>query len=157
MSRKIVIFLGFVLGILFVTSMASAQQSPMAKKLIVYGDIVSFASSSDPLSCTAKSRYNPGDAVGFRITVIDPLTGKVVETAEAVVHVTYGGKTEDVAMRYRGAGSHPHPGMWTAKWVIPDNAPTGIVKYTITATDSGRSGTFEPFQVDASMLTIVAK
>ncbi len=156
MSRKGMVFWGLTLALLFVGSWVSAQQAPMANKLIIYGDIAWFAGKEEPLNCILKSRYKHGEGVGFRITVIDPLTGKFVESAEAVVHLSYGGKKEDVPMRYRGTGNNPRPGFWTAKWVVPDDAPTGIVKYTITAVDEkGRTGSFEPFQIEPSMLTIV--
>jgi hypothetical protein len=39
--------------------------------------------------------------------------------------------------------------------VVPADAPIGIVRYTVTATDKyGRSGEFKPFEVQASQLTI---
>lgn len=134
----------------------TATPPPMADKLIVYGDTVYFVGGDDPDSCIEKSRYTAGQPVGFRMTAIDPMTGDYIESGEVVVHLTYGGKTEDVPMRYRGSGDHPHPGMWTAKWVVPDDAPTGIVEYTVTATDDqGRTGEFKPFDVDSSKLAIV--
>lgn len=156
MIRKRYIFLGLALALLLAASLASAQQPPMANKLIVYGDMAWFAGASEPLNCILKSRYKQGEAVGFRITVIDPMTGKFVESAQAVIHLSYGGKKEDVPMRYRGTGNNPRPGFWTGKWVVPSDALVGIVKYTITAVDAdGRTGTFEPFQIEPSMLTIV--
>lgn len=134
----------------------TAPPPPMANKLILYGDLTSFAGKGVPDSCTLKSRYHPGENVGFRMTAVDPLTGKVVDTAELVVHITFGGKTVDVPMRYRGTGQNPHPGMWTGKWVVPKDAPAGVVQYTVTGKDAtGRTGEFKPFQVEASELTIV--
>ena len=42
------------------------------------------------------------------------------------------------------------------KWVVPDDAPIGIVRYTVTAKDSqGRTGEWKPFEVETSQLTIV--
>ncbi len=38
----------------------------------------------------------------------------------------------------------------------PADAPVGIVRYTVTATDKyGRTGEFKPFVVDDSQITIV--
>jgi hypothetical protein len=128
----------------------------MADNIIVYGDTVSFAGRDDPDSCIAKSRFTHEEAVGFRMTAVDPMTGEVVESAELVVHVTYGGKTEDVPMRWRGSGDNPRPWMWTAKWVVPADAPTGTVEYTVTATDDqGRTGEFKPFEIESSKLAVV--
>ena len=134
----------------------TAPPPPMANKLIMYGDLALFAGRENPENCILKSRYRRGEGVGFRMTAIDPLTGKYAETAELVVHVTYAGKTIDIPMRYRGVGDNPRPGFWTAKWVVPDDAPVGIVKYNVTGKDNqGRTGEFQPFQVEASQLTIV--
>ena len=49
-----------------------------------------------------------------------------------------------------------HPTMWTTKWTVPDDAPTGIIRYTVTATDlEGRSVEWEPFETDLSQLTVI--
>jgi hypothetical protein len=134
----------------------SATPPPMAGKLILYGDLVKFGERGAPDTCILKNRFERGEGVGFRMTAIDPLSGEYVDTAELVVHVTYAGKTEDVPMRYRGTGENPRPGFWTGKWVVPEDAPTGIVKYTVTAKDDqGRTGEFQPFQIAPSELTIV--
>jgi hypothetical protein len=127
-----------------------------ADTLVIYGDTVLFADQANPENCIVKSRFKPGEGVGFRMTALDPQTGKVDDTAELTVSVNYGGKTESLPMRYRGTGSNPHVGMWTGKWVVPDDAPVGVVKYSIEAKDSkGHTGTWQPFNVELSMLTIV--
>lgn len=134
----------------------TATALPMANKLVLYGDIAKFGTKGAPDTCVLQNRYHRGESVGFRMTAINPLTGKFDENAKLVVHVTYAGKTTDVPMNYRGTGSNPRPGFWTAKWVVPADAPTGIVQYSVTGTDdSGRTGEFKPFQVQPSELTIV--
>ncbi len=134
----------------------TAAPPPMANKLIVYGDTVLFGGKDVPDSCTEKSRFKHGESVGFRMTAVDPLTGKVQDDAKITIHLTIGGKAVDVPMKFRGTGPNPHPGMWTGKWVVPNDAPTGIVKFVADATDkAGRSGEFQPFQVDASELAVV--
>jgi hypothetical protein len=127
---------------------------PMANKLVVYGDTVLFADGQNPDNCVARSRFKRGDGVGFRMTAVSPLSGEVAENADLTVKLASG---EQVPMRFRGTGPNAHPGMWTARWTVPDNAPLGITKYTVEAKDKdGRTGTYAPFNVDASMLTIVA-
>ena len=134
---------------------------PMANKLIVYGDTVLFLpAAQSPDSCTAKSRFKRGEPVGFRMTVVDPMTGKWVEGAELVLNVTYGNKTDKIDMRDRSTGNNAKPGMWTGKWVVPDDAPAGIVKWTVTAkAKDGRTGEWAPattvFGVESSMLAVV--
>jgi hypothetical protein len=131
---------------------------PMASKIVLYGDLAKFGEKGAPDTCILKNRFTRGESVGFRMTAIDPMTGKFAETAKLVVHVTSGGKTTDIPMNYRGTGSNPRPGFWTAKWVVPTDAPTGIVEYTVTGTDDqGRTGEFKPFQVQPSELAVVEK
>ena len=73
-----------------------------------------------------------------------------------MVHLTYNGKTLDLPMRDRQNEKQPEREFWVAKWVVPDDAPTGIVRYTVTAKDPrGISGEFKPFDVEASQITIV--
>jgi hypothetical protein len=77
-----------------------------------------------------------------------------------------GGKTIDVPMRFRGAAGptaptprgylRPPHNLWTGFWVVADDAPTGVLSYTVTATDKfGRSASFIPFPYANSQLTIV--
>ena len=68
----------------------------------------------------------------------------------------YAGKPVDIPMRYRATPTQPERQFWVAKWTVPADAPVGIVRYTVSATDKyGRSGEFKPFEVQASQLTIV--
>jgi len=140
---------------------ASAIQAPPPAagqgKLVVYGDLALFLGRPGrPGNCALQSRYKHGDPVGFRATAIDPATGEREPSAEFVVHLSYSGKTEDLPMRYRATATQPERQFWVAKWVVPETAPTGIIRYTITAKDKyGRTGEYKPFVVDDSQLTIV--
>ena len=50
----------------------------------------------------------------------------------------------------------PERQFWVAKWVVPQDTPVGIVRFTVTASDKyGRTGEFKPFEVQASQVTIV--
>ena len=77
-------------------------------------------------------------------------------------HLTVGGRKINVAMRFRGDAPTP-PGylsapynLWTGFWVVPADAPIGMLRYTVTATDKfGRSAEFLPYSYEASQLTIV--
>ncbi len=143
-----------VVGVLSLREARPAAQS--AGRLIVYGDLSLFAGIGKPDNCMLKSRYKRGEPVGFRMTAIDPETGKYEPTAEIVVHLDYAGRTVDVPMRYRGTAKQPELEFWVAKWVVPADAPTGIVRYSVTAKDKkGRTGDFKPFRQDLSELTVV--
>jgi hypothetical protein len=90
------------------------------------------------------------------MTAMNPQTGKRDRATELVVHLNYGGKTVDVPMRDRQTEQQPERDFWVAKWVVPDDATTGVVRYTVTAKDpQGRTGEFKPFDVEASQITIV--
>ena len=135
-----------------------APASPAAgQKLIVFGDVTLFLGKPGLAgNCALQSRFKRGEPVGFRMTAIDPVTGQREPSAQFVVHLTYGGMTQDLPMRYRGTVKQPEREFWVAKWIVPDTAPTGIVRYTVTATDKyGRTGEFKPFVVDDSQITIV--
>ena len=150
-----------VLGLLVVGAAAvhsQSQQAPHgpANKLIVYGDMALFQPPGHPENCILRNRFKRGDPVGWRMFVADPQTGNREESAQLVVHVNYAGKTIDIPMRYRATEKQPERQFWVAKWMVPPDAPVGIVRYTVTATDKyGRSGEFKPFEVQASQLTIV--
>jgi hypothetical protein len=46
--------------------------------------------------------------------------------------------------------------MWSTKWVVPDDAPTGTVNLTATARDKfGRTAEWKPMGGEPSFLTIV--
>jgi len=136
---------------------AAEQAASRPGRLIVYGDVTLFLGKPGLAgNCALQSRFKRGDPVGFRMTAFDSETGKREPTAEFVVHLTYAGKTQDLPMRYRGTVKQPEREFWVAKWIVPADAPTGIVRYTVTAKDKyGRTGEFKPFVVEDSQVTIV--
>ena len=125
-------------------------------RLILSGDLAYFFGPGKPLNCTLNNRFKRGDPVGFRMTAINPATGTRDRATQLLVHLTYGGKTLDLPMRDRQTEQQPEREFWVLKWVVPNDAPLGIVRYTVTAKDSeGRTGEWKPFDVEASQLTIV--
>ena len=138
---------------------AFAAQGPGEKKtgtLILRGDMTYFLGPGKPKNCTLNNVYRRGDPVGWRIEAVDPQTGQHVEPeAQLVVHLNYAGKTQDIPMRWRANDKNPTYQFWVAKWIVPNDAPTGIVHFTVTAKDKyGRTGEYKPFDVEASQLTI---
>ena len=135
---------------------APPPPAPGTGKLIVYGDMALFQPPGHPENCILRNRFKRGEPVGWRMFVADPSTGKREESAQLVVHLNVSGKTIDIPMRYRATERQPEREFWVAKWIVPQDAPIGIIRYTVTATDKyGRSGEFKPFEVQASQLTIV--
>jgi hypothetical protein len=132
-------------------------------KLVIWGDLADFTRPGPVLRCYATSRFKRGQRAGFRMTAIDGGTGDVENSAELVIHVTHGGKTIDLPMRWRGKDSYPADEyvtapvmMWTGVWEVPADAPLGTVQYTITARDKfGRTASYVPFPNHLSQLAIV--
>jgi hypothetical protein len=133
-------------------------------KLVIWGDLASFDQpATAPTHCILTNRFKRGQRVGIRMTAIDGGSGETENTAVLTAHLTVGGNTIDVPMRWRGQGNFPaseysrQPSeMWTGAWNVPADAPIGTVKYTVTATDRfGRTATFSPFINHVSQFTIV--
>jgi hypothetical protein len=135
-------------------------------QLVIWGDLSLFESPGKPDNCILTNRFKRGQRVGFRMTAFDGGTGEVENTAMLVAHITVGGATIDVPMRFRGAAGasappprgylRPPTGLWTGFWVVPADAPVGALSYTVTATDKfGRKAVFTPFPYDNSQLAIV--
>src|SRR5262249_15177323 len=158
---KYVVFAVLLAAVVSAGSLIYGQpQATSAGKgnLTVYGDTVFFLRPGLPGNCTNSSEFKHGDNIGFRMTAINPETGKRDRATELVVHVTYAGKTVDLPMRDHQSDRSPQTEFWVAKWPVPDDAPTGIVRYTVTAKDpQGRTGEYKPFDVNESQLTIVAE
>jgi hypothetical protein len=136
---------------------SSAQAEKKTGKLILRGDIAYFFGPGKPKNCTLNNVYHRGEPVGWRIEAVDPETGQHVEPeAKLVVHLQYNGKAQDINMRWRATAQQPERQFWVAKWLVPDDAPPGLVRFTVTATDKyGRTGEYKPFDVESSQLTIV--
>ena len=142
--------------LVFVAALGASPLSGQSNALVVYGDVVYFYPPGNARNCIMNSQFKRGEPVGFRMTVVDPATGKRDRATLLVVHLTYAGKVVDVPMRDRQTAAQPEREFWVAKWVVPDDAPTGIVRFTVSAKDpQGRTGEFKPFEVQASQVTIV--
>lgn len=106
--------------------------------------------------CVLSSRFPRNSEIVWRARVTDPASGKELDDSaiKGVQVQLADGKTFD--MKY---GGHPNDNpvdfFWTTSWDVPKDYPTGTVDYKIVATDTqGRTGTFAPFKVTPSLLTI---
>jgi hypothetical protein len=144
----------------------SPQIGHPSGKLVIWGDVAQFINGASPDNCILKNRYKKGERIGFRMTAIDGGTGEPENSAVLTAHLVIGGRTIDVPVRFRGAlGPNAPPprgylrptyNLWTGFWLVPEDAPTGILSYTVTATDKfGRTADFIPFPYENSQLTIV--
>jgi hypothetical protein len=137
-------------------SVAGGQTPSRSERLVVYGDTVFFIGLGIPKSCTLSNEFKRGDRIGFRMTALNPATGKRDRATEVVVHLTYAGQTFHIPMRDRQTNEQPEREFWIAQWIVPDDAQIGVLRYTVTAKDpQGRTGEYKPFEVDASQLRII--
>jgi hypothetical protein len=158
------VILGVSMGLL-ATALMAGQGSQPTGKLILFGDLNAFAAPTNPnAGCTARNRYKKGETVGFRLFAVDGGSGTPETSAEITVHINFGGKTYDLPTLFRGVPQKTpegrdmplRPGMWSAKWIVPDDAPTGTVELTATARDKfGRTAEWKPQGAAPSFLTIV--
>ena len=158
--KKIIPFVVLSAAVVVLVVMSGHTVSGQAAapgRLTIFADMALFSGNNQPRNCFTMNRFKAGEPVGFRVTVMDGATGQPAADAEVVVHLTYAGKTVDVPARYRGTGrGNLTPNLWSAKWAVPADAPTGVVQVTVTAMDkSGRSAEWKPFPNVASHLTIV--
>jgi hypothetical protein len=149
------VFVG-ILTILAVVAVLPVPGHAQSERLVLSGDLAYFFGPGKPRNCTLNNRYKRGEPVGFRMNAINPATGKRDRATKLVVHLNYFGKTIDLPMRDRQTEQQPEREFFVVKWVVPDDAPLGIIRYSVTATDpQGRTGEWKPFDVEASQLTIV--
>jgi hypothetical protein len=140
---------------------ASAPAAPpAAKNLFISADVVQGSTNVPQdqaalFSCVLSSRYARNSQMVFRARVSDPATGDLMDD-QAVTKLEAklaNGKTLD--MTY---GLHPKntgEGYWTGSWIVPKDAPTGTLKYTLSATaKDGRTGEFVPMSVASALPTI---
>jgi len=143
-----------------------AQAGHPSGKLVIWGDLALFTPPTAPDNCILTNRFKKGQRVGFRMTAHDGGSGEVENSAVLIAHVNYAGRSVDVPMRWRGAAGPTAPAprgylrspveLWTGSWTVPDDAPPGPLRYTVTGLDKfGRTASFIPFSAEASQLTIV--
>ena len=147
------------------------QHGHPSGQLVIWGDSALFDGRLNPENCILLSRFKRGMRMGFRMTAIDGGTGEVENTAVLTGHITYTSRTKgkltvDVPMRWRGAAgpNAPTPNgylrvpleLWTGFWIVPEDAETGMISYTMTGTDRfDRKASFRPFPDIGSQVYIV--
>ncbi|MDX1619346.1 MAG: hypothetical protein R3320_00045 [Nitriliruptorales bacterium] len=105
--------------------------------------------------CVLRSRFPRNSEIVWRARVIDGTGEELDDTAleSVVVRLADG---QEFEMRY---GPHPPDNatdfFWTSSFDIPEDYPTGTLDYEIVATSTdGTTGSFTPFNVAPSLLTI---
>lgn len=144
-------------------SQPQTQAQAVANKLFIDVDVVRgpenmTAEEKARKSCVQASRIPVGGQVVWRVRVIDPKTGEMMDNnaLASVVATLPDGQT--FTMKY---GAHPKdpPGeaFWTSSFKVPLDYPTGQLDYKVIATDKeGRTGEYRQIMsVPSAVLTIV--
>lgn len=125
-------------------------------KLFFEGDIVkhNLEGQEGPF-CVLQSRYKRGEAVAWRMRVLQangtPADDKVLKSL--VVEL---GNGQTVPLDYGPHGNPPTDFFWANSWTIPQNHPTGSLGYKVVATmQDGSVVTWEPFTRPASQLWVI--
>jgi hypothetical protein len=158
------VLIGAIAVVAAACSGSSTQPTPTAttqaaKNLILSSDMVTGSGGTVKAAstCVLDNVYKPGNQVVFRIRVYDPVTGAQMDNV-ALSSVTVSlPDGQSFTARYAGHPStNPLDHFWATSWVIPESYPTGTISYTATATAvDGRTGTFDNFNVQPSLLTVI--
>ena len=147
-----------ILALLLVSLPARALAAPegqttttapqRAGGLFIQGDLVDG-------TCFMRGRYAPGERIVFRVRVIDAQTTEMARDAAVTVRLDNG---TVLPMHFSAHPARPPQTdeFWATVWTVPEDTPPGIVRFTIDAVDGARTGSFQPFNVESSLLTIVA-
>ncbi|MBI5157331.1 MAG: hypothetical protein HZA58_04875 [Acidimicrobiia bacterium] len=106
-------------------------------------------------SCVNNSRFPRNSQIVWRTRIIDPVTGEQMGDDVVAVQVRLG-DGQIIDLKY---GDHPRDTptdtFWAGSFKVPVDYPTGTLSFEVVATATdGRTGTFLPFNVAPSLLTI---
>lgn len=156
LKRQSVVTIALVFGLMLLMTAGSFASAP----LLVTGDFVQgHENAPEGQTCVANNRYLPGQQIVWRLKVVDPETGQLMDdqALESVTVTLVDGQVFEA--KY---GGHPHSDpvdfYWTTSWSIPEDYPSGIVDFTVSAKASdGRTGNNETvkFPIESSMITIL--
>lgn len=136
---------------------ASGAQAQQAKKLFFEGDIVRHAlpNQAGPF-CVLVNQFKAGEAVAFRIRVIQP-NGEVADDKVLKSVVVELGNGQRLPAGFKSHGNPPTDYFWSLFWSIPKDHPTGTVGYKVLATmNDGSTVEWKPFNCPTTELMVVA-
>src|SRR6266404_4098906 len=122
---RILIMSGAVAMFTIFTATLPVPGQAQGERLILSGDMAYFVGPGKPLNCTLSNRFKRGEPVGFRMTALNPATGKRDRATQLVVHLNYNGQVLDLPMRDRETAQQPERNFWVLKWMVPNDAPLG--------------------------------
>ena len=140
---------------LAVPAAAQVRTTPPGK-LFFEGDIVkhNLQGQQGPF-CVLQSRFKRGEAVAWRLRVLQP-NGTPADDKVLKALVVEMGNGEKLPLDYGPHGNPPTDYFWANSWTIPANHPTGSLGYKVVATmQDGSVVTWEPFTRPNSQLWVI--
>ena len=134
---------------------AQATTTP-AGRLFFEGDTVkhNIMGQQGPF-CVLQSRFRRGEAVAWRVRVLQPNGQQADNTTLRSLEVELG-NGQRVPLEYGPHGNPPTDFFWANSGTIPANFPTGSLGYKVHATlTDGTVVTWEPFTRPASQLWVM--
>jgi hypothetical protein len=138
--------------------LAHPAQAQQPQALFLEGDMVrgNTGKGQTGPTCVLSSQFKRNENAVFRVRVRG-ITGKPLDDKGVkgiVIELSDGQK---LPMRY---GGHPPREsidyFWSAAWLIPDNYPTGTLRYRVVATDlQGKTQSWESFQDPRSQIVVI--
>ena len=141
----------------FATTAAAQNTTQPAGRLFFEGDVVSHRidGQAGPW-CVLKSQYKRGEAIAWRVRVLQP-DGSIADDATLQSLVVELGSGDTVPLDYGPHGGNPPQDFfWANSWTVPDSYPTGTLGYKVIATlQDGSTVEWEPFTRTPSQLTVI--
>ena len=136
---------------------SGAQAQQQARKLFFEGDIVRHAlpAQAGPF-CVLVNQFKRGEAVAFRIRVLQP-NGEVADNKVLKSLVVELGNGQRLPAGFKPHGAPPTDYFWSLFWSIPTDHPTGSIGYKVIATmNDGSTVEWKPFNRPTTELMVVA-
>ena len=147
----------FSIALAGLSGTASAQvTTEPAGVLFFEGDIVShrLEGQAGPF-CVLKSRYTRGEAVAWRVRIMNS-DGTVADDSVLSSVVVELGNGDTIPLDYGPHGNPPTDFFWADSYTIPDSYPTGSLGYRVVATMQDDTVViWEPFTRPASQLWVI--
>lgn len=134
----------------------SGNRTEPAGKLFFEGDIVRHALDGQvgPF-CVLQNQYKRGEAVAWRIRILQPDGSVATDSVLKNVEVELG-DGERIPAEFRTHGRPATDKFWSLHWDIPMDYPTGSLGYKVHATmQDDTVVTWQPFNRPATQLTII--
>ncbi len=149
-NKKFLMVIGSVLLTVIILAGCNSGGESEGSDVALFGDVIT-SHTVEHAPCVVTSRFEQGQRMIFRAKVEDLATKENIEDAKVKV-VLGTGEEFDMAL-----GPHGEEGtlLYTVPYEIAEDAPTGLLEYTYVAEVDGEEYTYEPFDVEPSLLTIV--